>query len=124
MSEHRESSFRNGIIIALIGAVFGALVTIVGQPYINQIFEKAKTPKLLREYHQTNIESLPDNVKSQISLITTRYGLSHSGGGSAEQITVTIKSSDKIPLQSIVIDPSSETNSINEINDNLKGTSI
>ena len=119
MTEQRDSSFKNGIIIALVGAVIGALVTIVGQPYINRIFEEAKTPKLLREYHQTKIESLPDSVKSQISLITTRYSLIHTGGGSAEQVTITITSLNKIPLRGIVIDPSSEPNSINEINDNI-----
>ena len=124
MSENGANNFRNGVIVALVGAVFGALVTIVGQPYVNQIFEETKTPKLLQEKHSTNIASLPSNVKSQIALITTRYSLRHVGGGAAEQVTITIKSSEEVPLSNLIIDPSSEPNSINEISKYIKKIEI
>ncbi len=119
MSKNKDSSFNKGIIIALVGAIFGALVTIVGQPYVNELFEEAKTPKIIRDYHKPSIEGLPSNVKNQISLITTRYSLKHTGGGSAEQITVTINSSRKLPVQNIVIDPKSEKSSINQVNEKI-----
>ncbi len=123
MSENNKT-FRNGIIVALIGAIFGALVTIVGQPYMNQIFEEAKTPKLLKEYRQTNISSLPDAVRKQITLVTSRYTIRHVDGGTAERITISIDSDEGISASSIVIDPSSETATFREINENFKKIEI
>ncbi|MBT3133672.1 hypothetical protein KL866_00785 [Alteromonas sp. ALT199] len=124
MPENEKSSFKHGIIVALIGAIFGALVTIVGQPYVNQVFEEAKTPRLVKEYHQTNVRGLPDNVRKQITLITSRYNIRHVGGGPAEEITVSIHSDKDISASSIVIDPSSETATVKDVNGKFKKIEI
>lgn len=124
MPENDKSSFKHGIIVALIGAIFGALVTIVGQPYVNQIFEETKTPKLVKEYHQTNVKGLPDDVRKQITLITSRYNIRHVGGGPAEEITLSIHSEEDISASSIVIDPSSEAATFKEVNGKFKKIEI
>lgn len=119
MSEEQSKRLRNGILIALIGALFGSILTIFGQPYINRLFEEAKIPNLLKESGQANIKGLPKDIQGQIAFITTDYSLSHIDGGTAEQITITISSSDSISLESISIDPISESNSVNQINERI-----
>lgn len=112
------TKFRSGVFIAVIGAVFGALITIIGQPYVNQLFEEAKTPKLTKDVRSTNINQLPPEVKNQISLVTSRYSIQHISGGTAENLTIDIVTSEDIPLANLVVDPSSEPHQIDAINGN------
>lgn len=111
---------KGNLFVAIVSVILGSLITIVGQPYVNQYVEGSKTPVLLKKFDQTNIENLSDDVKKQISLVTTRYSLRQIQGGTAEDLTVKVTSTNDLPISNFVIDKNSETNSVIDISKTFK----
>lgn len=115
-----ETSTQTSWILTIIGAVLGSVLTIVGQPYINEKFEERKTPQLVKETISHNLNYLPNDVKEQITIVSTRYSLENVSGGTAEDITITITSDSNFPDKAIVINPQSEKYQLNSTDHKIK----
>ena len=116
MAEIQDKKKSNSFLIAVASAILGSLVTIIGQPYISNLYEETKLPIISRERSTTNISSLPDNVKDQISVITTRYALKHYSGGSGKDVSILIKGTSQLDVANLIVDPGSEPNIVTQLN--------
>lgn len=115
-----EEYMKSNLIVGIISVVIGSFITIFGQPYVNDYFESSKTPILLKELHQTNIDNLPNDVKKQITLVTTRYNLRQIQGGTAEHLTIKVTSSDTLLVSNLIVDKKSEANKLLDISETFK----
>ena len=91
------------IISAIGGALIGAILTVFGQPYFTTILDRAKEPILASEVISTNIANLPDELRRQITVITTRYTIKHRSGGAAKKVTLNAESSVELPASTFQV---------------------
>lgn len=103
----------NGILAAVIGAIIGAMLTVIGTPIINNSFESNKIAGIAKEVSTTKISNLPQNVQEQIALVTTKYSLKHMTGKTGKGITISLSASEKISKNNFIIDKVSEPHEIN-----------
>jgi len=96
------------VVAALLGAALGAILTIFGQPYFTSVLDHAKSPLLVSEVSSTNIDGLSEELRRQITVVTTRFSLKHRSGGTAKNVTIEISPSVEILRTSVVVAQSSE----------------
>ena len=94
--------------VALLGAISGALLTIVGQPYAEKLYSESQLPTLTKAVRVPSLTSLPSSVAGKIDFVVTSYRIEHRSGKAAEDLSITVRTSEPLAKESFKLDPSSE----------------
>jgi len=103
---------KSQVVIAIISAVIGSLVTVLGAPIVEDWLSSNKEPLLLSEISKPSLNGLEESVQDQIKTISTTFSAQHTQGSSAEKITLIVKGTMDLDDKSIAVSSNADTHKI------------
>ena len=103
-------------LIGIIGIVVGSILTIIGQPYVEQKIQEQRASVLTKEIDKIDTAALPAELQKQITILPVRYALQHRTGGTAKNITIYLNSDIPITSSELRFDEKSEAYTLTQVN--------
>jgi len=103
-------------LIGIIGIIVGSILTIIGQPYVEQKIQEQRASVLTKEIDKIDTSALPAELQKQITILPVRYALQHRTGGTAKNITIYLNSDIPITSSELRFDEKSEAYTLTQVN--------
>lgn len=102
-------------IVAIISVVVGSLLTLFGQPFINEKIQEKRVPILVKEVYRPDISGLSAELQKQVTILPVKYTIEHKVGGTAKNLTISINSDSPIRSSELRFSERSEGYSLRQI---------
>lgn len=105
------------IVIGLVSAALGALISVLAQAYVTAKLEKSSTPIVTYSVSTPVLDGIPDSELKKIALVNTQIAVKHMSGKQAKNISLIIDSTEPFGVENFITSKSIESAKVIALSD-------
>jgi hypothetical protein len=106
------------LVVAIVSVVVGSLLTLLGQPFINEKIQEKRVPILVKEVYRPDISGLSAELQKRVTILPVKYTIENKVGGTAKNLTISINSDSPVRSSELRFGDRSEAYSLRQITEN------